>query len=165
MISIIVATDKNGMIAKDDKIPWYCKEDFKHFKNTTMGGSLIMGRKTFESLTGVLTGRPHIVVSRNREIQLPETVLSAHSLNHAYQIALNLGKENIFVIGGSEIYSLALQGTLVDKIYLSVIDEEIEPNETSKYFKFSSDDFEIMEENLREGFTLKIFKRRNSKFF
>jgi len=160
MISIIVATDKNCIISKNGKIPWHNKDDFKHFKETTMGCPLIMGRKTFESLPKLLPGRPHIVISRQKSLPNKEIVL-ANNMSEACCVAKRKisSKNEIFIIGGEEIYNLALTETFVDKIYLSIIDIEIESDPTCKYFIFERKQYSKIFNEKNNGFTLEIYKK------
>lgn len=158
MISIIVATDKNGMIAKDGKIPWYCKEDFKHFKETTWESPIIMGRKTFETLPGILPNRIHIILTHQEEYDVDDGIFVTNTVDECLTLIEDLSHEENFVIGGKEIYDLALREMPVDKILQSVIDTEVEPNETSKYFEIPLG-FELVSETPMNGFTLKIFNR------
>lgn len=107
MLHLIVAVGENGAIGKDNRLLWHLPEDLKHFKSTTMGHALIMGRKTFESLPGMLPGRPHIVLTHNREWSgsHPE-VQSYHDL--AELLSSLQPDEDYYVIGGGEIYAALL---------------------------------------------------------
>jgi len=145
------------MMAKDGEIPWNCKYDFKHFKETTTGYPLVMGRKTFESLPGVLPGRPHIVITRNKEYEVPENVTVVNSIFEAFKLA-STWNPIFYIIGGKEIYDLALSRLSVDSILLSVIDIEVKPDETSIYFEVPPE-FSLFSETQKNGFTLKIFDR------
>jgi dihydrofolate reductase len=107
---IIAAVSLNNVIGKDGNIPWHSKEDFKHFKNTTMGYPLIMGRKTFESLGKPLPGREHLVVTRNSNYKTEfEKVKIFSSLDEAISFTEKLNTEKIFIIGGGEIYKAAIK--------------------------------------------------------
>lgn len=115
MITIIVAYDENRVIGKDGKIPWHLPEDFRHFKKTTMGAAIIMGRKTHESLPcypGFLPGRLNVVVSRSG---------SHPNLESAIQFCKEQGKE-IFLIGGGQIYESALNNGCCGRILASEIE-------------------------------------------
>jgi dihydrofolate reductase len=103
-IVLILARSENGMIGKDGKLPWHLPADLRHFKMLTQGRPMIMGRKTFESLPGLLEGRRHIVLTRNRDWQ-EEGAEVAHSVEEAIRIA---NAPHISVIGGAEIYALFL---------------------------------------------------------
>ncbi|WP_456379635.1 type 3 dihydrofolate reductase [Thiolapillus sp.] len=120
-ISIIAAMARNRVIGKGNKLPWRLPADLQHFKRITMGKPMIMGRKTWESLPGLLPGRPHIVVSRNRDHQAPGASL-AHSLEAAIRQAGNVPE--IMIVGGANLYAQAL--SLAQRIYLTEIDLDVE---------------------------------------
>ena len=101
---LIVAAAANGMIGADGKLPWHLPADLKRFKVLTMGKPLVMGRKTFESLPGLLPGRRHIVLTRDAAWQAAGAEV-AHDLNAALALA---GDGTVAVIGGAEIFALAL---------------------------------------------------------
>lgn len=103
-ITMVVARADNGVIGKDGALPWRLPADLKHFKAVTMGTPMIMGRKTFESLPGLLPGRRHIVLTRDRNWTAKSAEI-AHEAKDA--IALANG-EDATVIGGAEIYRLLL---------------------------------------------------------
>ena len=125
-ISIISAIGKyNRVIGKEDgSIPWRISEDFKYFKKITMGHPIIMGRKTFESLPGILPGRIHIVVTRNGDYEVPDGVIVVTSLENAIDKASDLGKEEIFIIGGGQIYKESIE--LADRLYLTLVDTDVD---------------------------------------
>jgi dihydrofolate reductase len=101
-------------------LPWHLPADLKHFKSLTMGHHIIMGRKTYESIGKPLPGRTSVVVSRNANYSVPEVIVVS-SLEGA--IAACENDEEIFVIGGAELYSQAID--LADRIYLTEIDADI----------------------------------------
>jgi dihydrofolate reductase len=104
-ITLVVARADNGVIGNKGALPWHIPEDLKHFKQRTMGKPMVMGRKTFESLPGLLPGRRHIVVTRDQSWQ-GEGAEVAHDATGA--IALAGDVPEIAVIGGAEIYRLFL---------------------------------------------------------
>ncbi|HEV8643941.1 MAG TPA: dihydrofolate reductase [Burkholderiales bacterium] len=120
-ISIIVAYAANRVIGKDGKMPWHLSEDLKRFRQLTMGHHIVMGRKTWESISRLLPGRKHIIISRNPGYKVPGAKV-VDSLDAA--IAAARGNSEIFVIGGSEIYKLALQ--IADRILVTEIQREYE---------------------------------------
>lgn len=129
-ISLIVATDRNLAIGKDNAMLWHIPEDFKFFKRTTMGKPMVMGRKTFESLPGVLPGRAHLVVSRSGFTHDHEAV-SGYSefyaaLNAAKKMAKEAEQDEVFIVGGAQIYALALHEGVVDRMYITKVDAEYE---------------------------------------
>jgi dihydrofolate reductase len=127
-VTIIAAMDRNRLIGRDNKLPWHLPEDLKHFKETTKKKALIMGRKTFESLPGILPGRMHIVVTRNDSYVTPigQDVYRINSLKAATTLGqvVQAGIHECFVIGGSDIFEQAM--TLADKMIISHIDAEFE---------------------------------------
>ncbi len=125
MINLIAAMTSKRVIGKDNEIPWYIPEDFKHFKNTTLDSVVVMGRKTYESIGRPLPKRINIVVSRSLK---DENVIVSSSLDDALKRAKDFNKE-IYVIGGSEIYKQALP--LADCLIISWIKKDYEGN---KYF-------------------------------
>jgi len=120
-IILIAAMAKNRVIGRDNTIPWHIPGEQQRFKGITMGHTLIMGRKTFESIGRPLPGRKTIIISRNRDYQA-EGCLVPPCLSDA--IALCPKDETIFIAGGGEIYREALP--LADEIYLTVLDREAE---------------------------------------
>ena len=117
-VSMIAAVGKNLELGKNNDLIWHFKEDMKFFKETTMGHTVVMGRKTFESLPKALPGRKNIVISSNAEYQAQGATVVT-SVEEALQIADN---EEIFVIGGGKIYAEFLP--YADKLYLTEIDAE-----------------------------------------
>ena len=121
MISIIVAIARNYTIGSANSMSWHLPEDFRHFKQVTMGKAVIMGRKTYESIGRPLPGRRNIVITRNADLRI-EGCEMATSLNEA--IALCDPTEENFIIGGGEIYRQAMP--IADKLYITHIDAEFE---------------------------------------
>ncbi|EON75821.1 Dihydrofolate reductase [Lunatimonas lonarensis] len=110
-ISIIVAKGENNVIGKDNDLPWHLPSDLKHFKETTKGHHVVMGRKTFESLPKPLPGRTHLVITRNKEYIVPEGHHVFSSLEDAIDFATEKNLSQIFILGGAEIYKEALPYT------------------------------------------------------
>src|ERR1700759_4800221 len=108
-ISIIVAVAENGVIGRGGELPWRLSADLQRFKRLTMGHTIIMGRRTWDSIGRPLPGRKSIVVSRqeNYEINV-ETVRVANSVQQAVKVAEEPGEEEAFIVGGAELYRLAL---------------------------------------------------------
>ena len=101
-ITLVVARADNGVIGKDGKLPWHIPADLRHFKAVTLGTAMIMGRKTFDSLPGLLPGRRHIVITRDPAWKADGAEV-AHSVNEALALA---GEGAVSIIGGSEIFAL-----------------------------------------------------------
>ncbi len=120
-ISMIVAMGKCRQIGKDNQMLWYIKEDFKHFKETTLGYPLIMGRKTYESIGRPLPKRTTIILTRNSDYQMNHpNVFVAHTKEEALQIAQEQGGLEVFVCGGEQVYASFLNDA--EKLYLSRVD-------------------------------------------
>ena len=121
MVSIIVAIAQNGTIGDKNSLLWHIKEDMRFFRTTTSGHAVIMGRKTFESLgSKPLPKRKNIVITRaDRDF---EGAFTAHSLEKA--IAMAEGDEEIFIIGGAQIYAEAL--SVADRMYITRVERDYE---------------------------------------
>ncbi|OFZ72118.1 MAG: hypothetical protein A2W04_05070 [Betaproteobacteria bacterium RBG_16_64_9] len=127
-VSLIAALSRNRVIGRDKQLPWRLSEDLRRFRELTMGHPVIMGRKTYESilmtLGGPLPGRMNIVVTRSPDYQAPGCRLAA-----SVQSALDRAREaapggEVFVVGGAEIYRLALP--FADRLYLTEIHADVE---------------------------------------
>lgn len=116
-LSIIVAMSRNRVIGRDGGLPWKLSADLQRFKKLTMGHPIIMGRKTFDSIGRILPGRTSIVISRRPDFQ-SEGALTAASLEDAIRVAGTA--DEVFVIGGGEVYSQALH--LADRLYVTAVE-------------------------------------------
>lgn len=143
MISLIAAVGKNYELGKDNKLIWHFKEDMKYFKEVTTGKTVVMGRKTYESIGRPLPNRRNIVIT-SRTIEGVETVKTIDEV-------LNI-KDDIFIIGGASIYDEFIK--YADKIYLTLIDKEYDAD---TYFpKFDETRFEktIIKEEIENDIKL-----------
>jgi dihydrofolate reductase len=122
-ITLVVARAQNGVIGRDGKLPWHLPADLRRFKALTMGSVMVMGRKTFESLPGLLPGRRHVVLTRDRHWKA-EGAEIAHDRDEALQLA---NGEPISVIGGAAIFEMFMP--LADQIELTDVLAEI-PGDT-----------------------------------
>lgn len=100
--SLIVAMSQNGIIGNNNQLPWHCPEDLKHFKNTTMGHPIVMGRKTFESIGKPLPGRENIVLTRNSDFKHSDLTV----INRPEILDERAQNEEIFITGGADIFKL-----------------------------------------------------------
>lgn len=116
--SIIVAKTENHVIGQSGQLPWNLPRDMQHFRHTTMGHHVVMGRKTFASIQTTLKGRKLIVVTKNADYQATGCTI-VHSIKEALTVAEQAGETEVFIAGGEEIYRTTL--ALVDKIYLTEI--------------------------------------------
>jgi len=120
IISLIVAMAKNQVIGLDNKMPWHLPADLAHFKNTTLGHPIIMGRKTFQSIGFALPGRHNIVLTHAEDFQA-KNVSVAHSVQQAIELAGDV--DQIMVMGGATIYQQFLN--IATRLYLTLIDLDV----------------------------------------
>ena len=126
-LCLIVAVSRNGVIGRDNQLPWHLPEDLKFFKTVTMGKPILMGRKTFESIGRPLPGRTNIVITRDPDWH-SLGVEVAGSLEAALQLGEKacsaVGEEEVMVIGGEQIYRMTLPAA--DRLYLTQVDADVE---------------------------------------
>jgi dihydrofolate reductase len=115
-----VAIARNGVIGSQGKLPWHIPEDLQRFRALTMGHHIIMGRRTYQSIGRLLPGRTSVIVTRNPGFSVPGAVMAASVEQAITQCA---GDEEVFVIGGAEIYRAALPAA--DRIYLTDIKSDV----------------------------------------
>lgn len=120
MIKLIAAISQNKQIGLANQMPWHIPEDLEYFKNITSGHTILMGRKTFESIGRPLSNRENIILTQNQDFK-SEGVKVIHSMGEALSICSDLN--DIFIIGGGEIYSLFLP--YADELYLTMIDKKV----------------------------------------
>jgi dihydrofolate reductase len=121
LITLIAAVSENNVIGKDNKLIWYLSDDLKHFKELTKGHAVIMGRKTFESMPKALPNRTNIVITRKTDYVANDAIV-VNSLNQALEKAVD--DKQPFIIGGGEIYSLAIK--IADRIELTRVHTDLE---------------------------------------
>lgn len=155
ILSLIVAAGKNNVIGVDNELPWRLSADLQYFKRTTLGKPVIMGRKTWESLGRPLPGRRNIVVSRN-ENYVAEGAETVTTLDAAIA-GIAKGTEEIMVIGGAQIYALALP--MASRVYLTEVDAEVDGD---AFFPVLPT--EQWQEASREGYTADDKNEHNYQF-
>lgn len=133
-ISIIAAIGKNNELGKNNDLIWHFKEDMKFFRETTTGNTVLMGRKTFESLPHALPNRRNVVVTKDKSY-IAEGAEVFHSVEEALKSTKN---DNVFVIGGGMIYNELLP--FCDKLYLTEIDDEC-PDADVYFPKFNKSEY------------------------
>jgi dihydrofolate reductase len=121
IVSIIAGIGKNRELGAENKLLWNIPEDLKYFREKTSGHPVIVGRKTFESIGRLLPNRPNIIVTRDENYSVPGAII-CHSLPEAITEAKKLDLNEIFIIGGANIYAQAIN--LADKLYLTVVNAE-----------------------------------------
>jgi dihydrofolate reductase len=126
-LSLIWAMARNGVIGRNNALPWHLPEDLRYFKRVTMGKPIIMGRKTWDSIARPLPGRTNIVITRDIQFEA-EGVRIVHSLAEALALASHVahidGADECIVMGGAEIYALALPQA--ERLYLTQVHAEVE---------------------------------------
>lgn len=140
ILSLLVAVSQNGVIGKDNKLPWHLPNDLKYFKNLTWGMPILMGRKTFESIGKALPGRKSIVITRNKEWQ-HEGVETVHSIEQAVGVAKSYNVKEIFVIGGAEIFNTSLKDA--QRVYLTRIHDQFDGD---AFFPALSEEWKLVRE-------------------
>jgi len=125
MISIIAAVANRGVIGGDNRLLWHIREDLQRFKRITLGHPVVMGRRTFASLGGPLPGRTNVVISRRADFRA-EGCTVAHSLEEAF--ALFDPSEEVFVIGGEQVYRAALP--MAGRMYLTAVEADYDGDVT-----------------------------------
>jgi dihydrofolate reductase len=124
-ISIIAAVAENGVIGRDGRLPWHLSDDLRRFKQLTMRHTIVMGRRTWESVGRPLAGRRMIVVSRRADYQTKAaSVLLASSLGDALKTAESSGDTEVFIMGGAELYREAIPRA--ERLYLTRVHAEVD---------------------------------------
>lgn len=165
-IALIVAVARNGVIGRDNKMPWHLPGELKYFKATTMGKPIVMGRKTFESLGRPLPGRTNIVITRDRSFA-GDGIVVVHDVDEALQradaIAQRDSAAEIMVIGGADIYRQTLPRATV--LYITEVHAEVEgdaffpPFERGQWARVSSEDVDAQAAK-SFAYTLAVYRRR-----
>lgn len=155
MISIVVAMDANGLIGSQGKMPWHCPADLHHFRNLTLGHTVLMGRKTFSSIGFVLPERRSIVVTRDHGFQIKDERVEVHHDLHPLLHEWQKQEEVLFVAGGAEIYKEALP--FAEELWISYIQGTYTGD---TYFPIVSlSEFQEEKRWEKEGFTLVLYRR------
>lgn len=154
---IIVATSRNNIIGRDGAIPWRHPADLRHFVRTTMGHPVVAGRRTFESFKQrPLPGRKNIVLSRNPEYRAPPGVLVVRSLGQARKYCENARAEKMFILGGAQVYRLALP--LTDEMLITRIPDDVEGDTT--FPEWDPREWEIVDMRAEDGLDFLTYRRR-----
>ena len=128
IVSAIAAVADNGVIGRKNDLPWHLPDDMQFFKQTTLGHPIITGRKNYESIPPKfrpLKGRLNVVITRDADYQAPGAAVVT-SLEAALERAKEEGKEEVFIIGGGQIFREALEKDLVDRLYMTFVHADVE---------------------------------------
>jgi dihydrofolate reductase len=141
-------------------MPWHVKEEFQHFKQTTFGSPVIMGRKTFKTLGKPLKGRENIIVTKNRDFRVEfENTKVVHSLDESVSYCKSKNYDKMFIIGGGEIYRQAMQ--LADELVLSFMKFEAEGE--VRFPEIKNEVWQMVSAEDREKFEIKRYVRKDGK--
>jgi dihydrofolate reductase len=157
MINLIVAISKNNIIGKKNNIPWYYPEDLKYFKKITTGKTVVMGRKTFQSIIDrngkILPNRQNIVITRDQNFKHENVIV----INDVNEYIKNFKNEEIFVMGGSEIYNLFMPHT--DKLYITHVNKEYDGDVYFPEIDYSQ--FELISKDDQNELSFCVYQRKN----
>lgn len=156
---LIAAVSKNNVIGSGGEIPWNLKAELHHFKSTTSGFPVIMGRQTWESIKNPLENRINIIVTRNLKFLFSHpNVVICNSINEALQFCEKHNFTKVYFIGGEDIYQQTIH--LADKMIISKIKKDFDGD---KYFPIITDDWIISSKDEHDDFTVIYYTRRNNK--
>jgi len=150
-ITVLAAVGANLAIGRDGKMPWHLPQDVAHFKATTMGHTMVMGRKTYDSIGRALPGRRTIVITRQSGWHAP-SVEVAHSLPEALALA---GPADVFVVGGSDVYRQAMP--FADQMLLTEVEQS--PEADAFLPTFTLDDWRETAREAHKGFAFVTYER------
>ena len=162
IISAIAAMDRNRVIGKDNQIPWYLPADLKFFKRTTLHHHVLMGRKNYQSIGKPLPKRTNVVITRNPYF-ISSGCIVVHSIEEALEVAHHNQEEEVFIIGGGEIYAQAMPFT--QRMYLSEIDAEFDgdvffPEFDMSEWDITSEEYHAPDNKNKYPFTVRIYERK-----
>ena len=159
-ISIIVAMSENGVIGRDDDLPWHLSADLQKFKQITMGHHIVMGRKTYESINRLLPGRTTVIITRQQDYEVDGAVIlndlaSVHELADA--------DSELFIIGGGQIYQAALD--MADKLYITrvhaIVDgDTVFPEFNWEHWELESRDDHQADDRNDHDYSFEVWHRR-----
>ena len=166
-VSLIAALGKNFEIGKDNDLLWHLPKDMRFFTRTTKGHFVIMGRRNWDSIPlkyRPLSERPNVVVTRKKDLEI-EDAMVVQSLEEGLELAKSKGEEEAFIIGGGQIYKLALEKNLVDFMYLTWVDSNFDadtyfPNFKKGDWECISEEKHVADEKNKFSFTIQKLKRK-----
>lgn len=164
IVSAIVAVSDNDVIGRNNDLPWMLKSDLKYFMNTTKGHHIILGRKNYESIGIPLKNRTNIVLTRD-PYYIISGALTVHNLEEALELSRDNGETEVFIIGGSEIYKLAIP--YVDKLYCTRVHADVEgdvyfPDWPWDQFELVSKEEHCADEKNEYDFTFEVYERKST---
>ncbi|MGP7815969.1 dihydrofolate reductase [Niallia sp. 01092] len=164
MISLIVAMDQNNVIGYKNELPWHLPEDLKYFKKVTTGHPIVMGRKTRDSIGRNLPNRENVILTKNEQFKCEDCTI-LHSMEELKAWSETKNEEEIFIIGGAEIFKETLN--IADRLYITKIDEAYQgdtyfPDLDWSNWKIISEEKGIKDEKNNVDYTFFIYERKGN---
>ena len=163
-ISIIVAISKNNVIGVDNQLPWHLPADLQDFKKRTTHHTIIMGRKTFDSIGKALPNRTNIVITRDTKFNHAD-IIAKHNIEDALTHCTEMNFDEIFIIGGETIYKQTI--AFADKLYLTKVDVTIE-NGTAFFPEINTDEWDLIDRDAHKkdeknqyDFAFEVYEKKN----
>lgn len=161
MLTLIAAASENNALGKDNDLVWHLPDDFKRFKALTSGHYIVMGRKTFESFPKPLPNRTHVIITRQKDYEVPEGCIVVNSLSKAIEVCPE--NEEMFIIGGGQIYKQSIE--IADKIELTRIHTTVEadtffPEIDEDIWEVIQSEYHPKDEKHKHDFTYLTFVKR-----
>ena len=161
MITIIAAAGENNSLGKDNDLVWHLPDDFKRFKELTSGNHILMGRKTFETFPKPLPNRTHLIITRQEDYSTPEKCFTFDSIQSALDEVLEFSDNDIWIIGGGEIYKQAMD--IADRIELTRVHSDFEADtffpEIGQEWKLVSEEYHPVDERHKYDFSYLTYER------
>ena len=161
-LSLIVAAAENGVIGKDGKMPWRLPAESAYFRQTTLGHPVITGRKNYEAMGRPLPDRLNVVITRQPGYEVPSGVMVVHSLEEALKLPQVKAANEVFVIGGQQIYEQAM--SQADKLYLTIVHANISGD---TFFEYDPNEWKVVrtqkhlsDDENKYAFTVQLLERR-----
>ena len=161
-ISLVAAIAQNNAIGKDNDLLWHLPADFKHFKTTTSGHFILMGRKTFESFPKPLPNRTHLIITRQKDYLVAENCFAFPSVNDALQFVQQQNQEIVYVIGGGEIYKQTIETAnelIITHINTTFEDADAFFPEITSDWNIISEEFHKSDEKNIYDFTITVYQK------
>lgn len=164
-LSAITAVSQNNVIGLHNDLPWHLPADMRFFKSTTMGHVVVLGRKSYEAFGKAYPGRTNIVITRQQDYTLPDAIV-VHSLEEAIQKAKTIEQQEIFILGGAQIFGQSMP--LIDRIYLTRIYQDFDgdaffPMMDMKEWKLVKDEKHDPDEKNKYTYAFQTWERLRSE--
>jgi dihydrofolate reductase len=161
-IHIIAAVAENGVIGRGRKLPWHLSDDLRRFKQLTMGHTIVMGRRTWESIGRALPGRRTVVVSRQAGYRVGDDVTVAKSLDDALRSAAARGDNDVFIVGGAELYREALpraERLYLTRVHAAVAGDACFPQFDSSAWRLVTSEHHAADAKNEHPFSFEVYER------